>query len=76
LFFYNSHLDNVNSELLIEIDEIREDQKELSKDEKLQVLALLEENKNSIAELTKRTKVTEYIKHLDATALKYKLTFE
>jgi len=76
LFFYNYHLDNTNAELVTKIEERKSDIRELSKDDKLQVFALIESNKFSIDELTKRTDVTKYIMHLKAVAQKYDLVFE
>ena len=76
LFLFNTHLINWNENIRSNVADIKSDIKELSKDEKLQVFALLEDNQNSIDILTKRTNVTKYIQHLKAIGQKYDISFK
>lgn len=75
LFLYNTHLNNETSKILIEKNEITSSIKELSKNEELQIFALLEDNGSSIDILTKRSDVTKYIQHLKAIWQKYDVKF-
>jgi len=48
----------------------------LKNDPKIQVYSLIESNKNTLNVLESRSKITQYIKHLDSISKKYDIIFE
>lgn len=76
LFLYNWKLDHDIIDLNEKISQRITDIETLKNDPKIQVYSLIENNKTTIEILENRSKITEYIKHLDAISKKYDVTFE
>ncbi|MDR2640392.1 MAG: hypothetical protein LBC61_03590 [Candidatus Peribacteria bacterium] len=64
LFAYNKYIIKQVEALNSEISGLKETINDLNSKKEIQVYALLENNKGMIEELEKRSKVSEYIRHL------------
>lgn len=76
LFLYNFKLDKNISDLNSKISQRNIDIETLKNDPKVQVYSLIQNNINTIYILEKRSKITEYIKHLNSISKKYDVNFE
>ncbi|MDD3793753.1 MAG: hypothetical protein PHI37_02990 [Candidatus Gracilibacteria bacterium] len=76
LFLYNWGLERSVSGLNEKISQRIIDIENLKNDPKVQVYSLIENNKNTIDILEKRSRITDYVKHLNAISKKYDLLFE
>lgn len=76
LFLYNWKVERNISDLNNKISQRINDIETLKNDPKVQVYSLIQNNKNTIDTLENRSKITQYIKHLNAISNKYDVIFE
>jgi len=76
LFLYNWKVERNISDLNNKISQRINDIDTLKNDPKVQVYSLIQNNKNTIDTLENRSKITQYIKHLNAISNKYDVVFE
>lgn len=78
LFSYNIYIQKKVDDFITKTSDLHKTINNINSKKEVQVYTLIESNKNIINELEKRSKITEYMKHMDSlvSPKKYNINFE
>ncbi|NVP17098.1 hypothetical protein HUU51_00050 [Candidatus Gracilibacteria bacterium] len=76
LFLFNLKISSDIDDLNTKISQREADISILKNDPKVQVYSLIDINRNTIENMEKRSKITDYLKHVDAISKKYEISFD